>query len=446
MAWTKNRRGVPMALRIVVAATAIGSVLATAAVAQQSTSGTPSGPLRGQQQGFTEPREFLPETAEDPFAPQGLRAGTFLVFPTLGLGATYDDNIFAADNATEEDMIYTVTPGVSVQSQWNNHALNFFADGEIGRYADFDNEDYEDYAVGTDGRIDITRAANFYGALRFAEDHEERGSPDDANGIEPTDFTSLNFRGGYFQKFNRVSLRAEADWTSLDYDDVATTTGVINNDDRDRDTIFYTGRVGYEFIDGYEAFLRGRFYEVEYDSTVDDSGLNRSGDGYDGVAGLVFDLTALTQVEVFGGFVSKDYDDPLLSEIDGPMYGGALNWSPRRYLVVRGAVQRSVEETTQVDYAGYLSTNYSLNVEYRFRPDLRLTAGGSFTTSDYDLASNSAAQEREDEVLGLNAGARYYITRFFFAGLNYSFQQRQSNLAGQDYDRNQIALRGGFQY
>ena len=87
----------------------------------------------------------------------GLRVGSFLVDPRLVVGERFDDNIFAVEDSRDADFITTVTPGVTIRSDWNNHALNFEANGTFGRYLSETSENYEDVRVGIGGRLDITR-------------------------------------------------------------------------------------------------------------------------------------------------------------------------------------------------------------------------------------------------------------------------------------------------
>jgi hypothetical protein len=109
----------------------------------------------------------------------GVRAGGLFIYPSLGLQEFYNDNIFATDRDEEDDFITLVSPRVDVASDWTNHAFDLYAKAAIGRYADQTQEDFEDIAVGSNGRLDITQRAKLRAGVSYDRLHEGRGSPDD---------------------------------------------------------------------------------------------------------------------------------------------------------------------------------------------------------------------------------------------------------------------------
>src|SRR3546814_5358226 len=101
------------------------------------------------------------------------------------------------------------------------------------------------------------RNTPFRGGVNYLASTEERGSPDDVNGEEPTEYTLITPFVGAFHRWNRVSLDVEAGADVLDFDDVGTAAGTtINNDDRDRTEYSLTTRLGYDIMPQYEAFIR----------------------------------------------------------------------------------------------------------------------------------------------------------------------------------------------
>ena len=108
-----------------------------------------------------------------------MHAGGLFIYPRPGLQEFYNDNIFATDSDEEDDFITLITPGVDVRSDWTKHAFDLYAKAAIGRYADQTDEDFEDFSVGTNGRLDITQRAKLRAGVSYDRLHEGRGSPDD---------------------------------------------------------------------------------------------------------------------------------------------------------------------------------------------------------------------------------------------------------------------------
>ncbi|MBI3453074.1 MAG: outer membrane beta-barrel protein [Rhodospirillales bacterium] len=399
------------------------------------------------------PRPETPQPGRAPVAPGpenldplGVRAGSFLIFPQFEAAEKYNDNIFARQNNKTGDSIAVLSPSLGIKSDWNNHALNFKAGGDFNRYGNKTAENFDNYNVGVDGRVDILRDTNLSGGLARSRLHEERGSPDDANGREPTAYDLTSGNASLFQRFNRVATRVTGTWTQFDYRSVPSSTGLINNDDRDRNEYALTGRAGYEFIPGYEAFVRATHNQREYDRVRDRNGLARDSKGYEAVGGATIDLGGITQFEVFAGYLTQDYEDARLKTVSGPALGGAINWNPVRPLQVRGYVQRTIGETTQVDYSASLNTQVGVDATYSMRPDLRLKASVSYLMSDYERNTNSTAVERSDKILIGELGAQYFFNRMLYAGPNITYKNRDSNITGQDYTQNVYMLRVGVRY
>ena len=123
--------------------------------------------------------ETVTERGLPAYQPLGIRAGGFLVFPKIEVSEVFDDNIFVDPSGEVHDFLTYINPSITVRSNFPRHELNFWAIANIGRYASEDGEDFEDYEVGFDGRIDAIRDANLFGGVVYAIRHEGRGSPDD---------------------------------------------------------------------------------------------------------------------------------------------------------------------------------------------------------------------------------------------------------------------------
>ncbi len=184
--------------------------------------------------------------------PIGQRVGRFLVYPSFTLAGEVDDNIFRDDSGTKTDFITKLRPRLRVRSDWSRHALTFEADADIGIYYDNNSENYEDARIGTAGRLDIDGDTFAAGGLNFQKLHEDRGSPDEAGGRNPTEFNVLTGNAELFRQFGRFNGTINAEAKGIDFNDADAFIGgvvtEINNDDRDRTIVTAAGRVGYEIF------------------------------------------------------------------------------------------------------------------------------------------------------------------------------------------------------
>ncbi len=170
----------------------------------------------------------------------GIRAGSFMIFPTASIGETYNDNIYAVDTDTTDDLITTLASSIAVNSNWNRHALNLNAGLSQYLYTDNSDEDNFNWNVGGDARIDILRDTNISLNAGYVQVHEDRGDPNATFAAsEPTEYDMTTAGGSFFQRFNRLFGELGATYTKYDYKDNTTLLGaVIDEDDRDRDRVY----------------------------------------------------------------------------------------------------------------------------------------------------------------------------------------------------------------
>lgn len=366
----------------------------------------------------------------------GLRLGGFLAYSALDVVETYDDNIFAGDTTTESDFITTLRPELRLRSNWSRHRLDFFGSAALGRYSDNDKEDFNDWRVGFDGRVDYRRDTSVTGGFSFRSAHEERGSPDDVNGISPTEYQVFKPQFGFFRRWNRMTVKIDGSFESFDYDDVATPGGgAIDNDDRDRAEYMLTARAGYEFIPEFEAFAQSQYTLIDYDAGVDGNGDNRDSYGYGMSGGIRLSLSSIIFGDFFGGYIVRQYDDATLSDIEAVNYGASLTWNLTRLTTIVFSAARQINETTLANAAGAFDTSFGGTVDHELLRNLILSAKGSRRISDFTGVA------REDEILDFGFSGKYMLNRFLYFTFSYDYSQRDSSVAGADFTINRAALR-----
>ncbi|HYE51407.1 MAG TPA: outer membrane beta-barrel protein [Azospirillaceae bacterium] len=371
------------------------------------------------------------ERTRPDYDPAGIRAGTFLVRPSVTVAGQYDDNIFADDAGAVDDYVIIVQPRLNITSDWGRHALNFRTGAELARYQDFESEDYDDFHVGADGRLDVGTDYAATGGLQYSRQHEDRGSPNDVNGAEPTEFDLTSASVGFAKGVTRINGRVRAEYQGFDFEDVrGLANTVIDQDNRDRDVWGLGGRVGYEVRPGFNAFVDGALNWVEYDNSP-----LRDSDGYRVSFGASIDLGGVTTGEVFAGYRAQDYDNPAFEDIDGFTYGASVLWLPTGLTSVRFSLVNEVAETIQASSPGFVRSAIGVEVDHELLRNVILGGEVRYTNDDYERIP------RKDDVWQYALGARYLITRNFSVGGEWRHTDRGSNAAGQDYKRDLVTLR-----
>jgi len=390
--------------------------------------------------------QYKPETVtsrERPeVAPLGARAGAFRLYPSLTLSEKYNDNIFAANDNEESDFITLIKPALNIESLWGRHFLSLHTDATLGRYSDNGSEAFDDYSAGFDGVIEINHAQNISGGYNYSHEHENRFSPDDVLGIEPTKLDTNTLFATYQHQYNRIIVDLGGEYLSLDYDDVRSANGsIINNDDRDRNRIEGSLKLGYEYLPEYTAFVRTSVNRINYDDVVDDNGLNRDSDGYTVSVGTDLDLSGVLFGNVFIGYEKQNYVDTALKDTNGISGGASLTWLPSQMTTVTGSVTRSIEETTLDFASGVFSTSGKLVVDHELLHNLLLQ--GRLSVSE----DNFEGLNRNDAYFSSGIGAKYMLNRHFYLLLDYDYLQRNSDSVTNvdDFSQNIFSLGGRIQ-
>lgn len=366
----------------------------------------------------------------------GLRAGAFMVYPEASVTGTYNDNIYATNTGETDDFITTLATGVSVQSSWSRHALNLNAGLEQLLYADNSDEDRLNWNVGGDGRVDITRDTSFSAGLSYAQLHEDRG---EANAVglaaEPTEYSVFRANAALDHRFNRVTTRLGATYADYDYDSVPLIGGgTLNQDDRDREQFEQSLRLGYNVSPDTNVYVQGTLNQRKYDQQPPAVPLNRDSDGYSIVGGSEFRLSNLAQGGVYIGYQEQEYDDPTLPDISGLSYGASVDWFVTPLTTVRFEAAATIEETTTPGASGYMDQSVGLRVDHELMRNVILGAHAGYANLDYEGVG------RSDDVIRAGLGVDYLLNRNFSIGVGYDFTDRDSNVGGFDYTRNQIGL------
>lgn len=380
----------------------------------------------------------------------GVRAGGFLLYPSIGLSETYDSNIFATQSNTADDFYTTLAPSLSVLSDWSRHAVALNASGQFKWYAKHSSEDVNNANLNAQGRLDIERGSYIAASAAYALQHEDRSSPDSfANIKQPTQYTTSTGYLGYVHDEGRIGLHADASVTSYSYNNNVTFGGQAVNEE-DRNHVEYDGslRVSYEILpqQPYQAFVRVLGNSRQYNS-VDLNQLaltghtaRRNSNGFEVDAGTAIELTRILTGDIYVGYIEQDYQSPLFQSTSGVGFGGDLLWSITDIDTIKGALSRTVVETDIANTSSAQETNLSLSAEHELRRNIVLVGALGYIHDDYQGIT------RSDDTYAGSVGARYFLNRVWRATADVTYSHRASNVSGVDYSRltGTIGVEAGF--
>lgn len=371
----------------------------------------------------------------------GYYTNDFRIRPSVSISGTFDDNIFATDTQTESDFITIISPRLNIDSTWDKHSLSFKLGADLGRYGEFDAENYDDYWLGIDGKYDISSTTAIFGGIGYGSEHESRDSPDAAlDGLSPTTYESRNAHAGIKTRFDKTTYRIGLTYEELDFDDVYTSSGgSVINDDRDRELIGLGIRATHQYSNTLDLYAQALYDGRDYDQASDLDGYIKDSDGYRLAAGFKKNHGNGNKSELYIGYISQDYDDSRFDSVNEIDLGGHLTFHPNSQTRLTANLLRTLNETTVTGSSSYLHTALSGKLDYkisqRLIPHLKL----GFAQSEFQ---NSG---RKDDIFSGEAALKYYLARNASITAGYRYVERDSNdldltTGSNDYTDNSVFL------
>ena len=359
----------------------------------------------------------------------GIHMGGFMLYPTAEVDAAYNDNVFATQNNNSSDEIYKFKPGLSLQSLWSVHQLNVWANLDSEIYQKNSTENQTNYSFGANGMLEASYATHFYGSSEYDHLTEERGNTN-LPGLaqKPTQYTDWASELGVAQRFNRMTIHAGGTYSQLRFDNTpAIGGGTILTDLRSRNVSTEYADAGFEFSPGYSIFARGTINQRSY---TDASFGARDSNGYEFDAGVRAEITRLIQGEAWVGYLNQDYKG--FSSTGGFSFGVTGIWSVTPLTTVTANIARTLEETDEAGSSGYFASGGTVTIDHELSRTIKVHVGMAYTKNDY------RGIDRHETVYGPTAGADYSLTPRLAFGVSYQYVHRDTNVAGADYNENQV--------
>jgi hypothetical protein len=371
-----------------------------------------------------EPSPNVPVTQRDrpEFDPLGIRAGSFLVFPSLGVSESYDTNVFATPDDEVDDFITLLEPNVEVVSNFTRHALNFSVGSDIAFYASETDENYQDFFVSSDGRLDITRQSVITADLLAGRFHIGRDDPEDIGTAEPIEYWQYGGAVAYTQAFNRLNFRLTTRARRDDYSD----TNGLSNDERNVNEYDVLLRTGFLVSPRFNTFVEGR-YNIE-DRTDEEPGEpSRDSDGWEARLGTEVDITALLFGEAYVGYRKQYFDDDAFDSEDGFSFGVDLTWNPTTLTTVGLSGGADFEPTVQEGASSDFETGIALAVDHELLRNVLIGGTVGYERDDF------TGLDRIDETYEIGARATYLLNRYFYLRGGYTFEERTSDDPDEEF-------------
>ncbi|MDQ6433660.1 outer membrane beta-barrel protein [Mesorhizobium sp. LHD-90] len=372
---------------------------------------------------------------EDPYAPLGIRVGTFILRPTIEQGVTVTSN---ADYSVEgrEAVLSQTTLRLNAISDWTQHSASLDAYGTFRKTL----SGYEISEIRAGGlaalNLDITEELRARATLGYERAPETAASPviiadTVEDPIHQTFTGSLGLEKDVGKARFGITGRVEYDA----YGDADLSDGtVLSQEDRNSTLVAVLLRGGYEISPAVTPFAEIEAGHNFYQEEVDASGFRRSSDRIGARAGVELDLSEKLTGEISGGWIREQFEDDRLEPIEGPTLNALLTWSPERETTVDIEAATTVEGTTTADESGSLLHVVRVGIERQVRANLTANAELGIGYRDY------TGQDGHDLLYNAELGATWWLNRYAGITGRLRHESQKSNIEGRDFKANSVFL------
>jgi hypothetical protein len=382
--------------------------------------------------------------------------GGWIFYPSVILGAVYDDNIYRSETNRIHSWGTRVIPSFTGELNEGIYRTSVYGTADARIYSDNTGANTVDAKAGIAHVYEAQRDLIF----RFSGDYLRQADPFNAGVVTPNGAPIVsnnnvnNFAGtaSVEKDFNRAFVILGETVNQTNYDDSL---------QRGRNGTIYatTGRGGFWITPYVNAYVQGMLDWRRYAAAnVLDSS------GYRVVGGLATPQVGLFQGEVYGGYQEERYDNSFFGNYSSSVYGGKLAYFPTRYWIIRAIVDRTISVSTLGSAASVatvtpaapvigtsvfgtpvlgtpmLVTHSALETDWGLWR--AATVSGRF---GYDHATYLASTRVDDAWF---AGARIStnIWQSFGVSLDYQYTRLSSNVSLNSYYRNMIMLGALYRY
>lgn len=319
----------------------------------------------------------------DPYAPQGLRLGTFTLFPTLETGVAVTSNVGGKPSNAKGDTGLLLKPGLKIESGWSRHEFSASVSGETVRYLNEGELSTHGVDAGANLRLDVRHGTQ----LEFESGYTltSTGSassevPDTAEGNRLSHLfragAAVNHEVGFADIRAGSAIRREL------FDDVKLSGGGSEyNSDRDYTEygVSLRGTInrGAVFRPFAEVALTPRIHDKKRDR----SGLRRDSKGYSGTLGLRVDDDPVWSGEAGLTYLIRDYDDAALDTERAPGLLANLQWRPTELTKVDLSASMDIAETASAMEGGRVTWSSGAKITHALRENLDVFGGGTFSSA-----------------------------------------------------------------
>lgn len=367
------------------------------------------------------------ERSETAYSPRGIKAGGFIVTPTVHTTVAYDSNVFKLPDG-QSDIVSYNSGDVQASSNWSRHALNFQAHVDNQSYADLKSENATEWNLSSGGVLNIFQRHTLSLDADYGHFVVNRNAVGELNRTaRPVRYD----RSGVTAQANLVGAaitgQVSASIKKYDYDNAESLTGqFLDQQFRDFTQKIVGGTVEWQGKPGSSIFLsveqQWRDYRVRQIGNFDFQATT----AYIGYSG---DVTPVFHVRAGIGLLSSRYDDPAFKDSLRPSFDVNALWSVTPLTSIGMTATRTIQNGVGSNATAQVLTTLELSAEHELLRSLVISTALANQTATSDLS------EGDDKRWRGRVAARWSLNRrISFDGVVGAEKRRFAANGDRNYD------------
>ena len=363
------------------------------------------------------------------YEPRTLRFGTTTLAVEVGLETRYDSNVFAVSVKPIDDVIFLLTPRLTLDGEYGQLKLKSEVFADIREYADNGSESQATFGIATSGKYTPGRGHSLSGGARVERFVESRNDPE-ANtrlGLSPRLVNAVSANLAYGFQRNRLGLDLRGEIQHLGY---------VPPEDAERSltTLYTAARVSFIASPRLAVFVQPYVNRRNHDQPLDNSGVDRDITTLGVIAGARLSIADRWNGEVGVGAFRANPDDVSLRSFSGLAANANLVWSPaaRTSVTLRGSSGDTA--TVRAGAIGRADLRASLRIDQEIRHNLLFAATVGYQETRYRGLPNQL------RTAFVSAQAEYLLNRVAALFFEVNYARRRANPATDGFNRGYVGI------
>jgi hypothetical protein len=370
---------------------------------------------------------------ENPYAPVGLRVGTFTVLPSAETGITWTSNADSSAGSGPATLSET-TLRLNAISEYDGNTTRIGSSGNFRKSISGEEIDELRGEARIAHEHDLGNDWKALASFGYAAGPESASAPTAVTGsleqpIEQTFEGSLGIEKDVGKLRMRLTGNVERDTFG---DAELSNGGSISQADRDSMLAAVVLRTGYEISPALTPFIELEYGQRNYDQEFDSNGFARSYTQTGARGGVELDFGEKFRGEASAGWINEDLEDARLEPISGPWVAAALDWSPVRGTILGLDAETTLEDATSPGDSGSIlySTQATLSHELRANLTAELALGAEYR--EY------YGQAGHDNIWNAEAGLTWWMNRYVGVTGRLFHEELTSTFPDRDYKTDSV--------